>query len=243
MNRTADIAIYLPPSYKDNQQQKYPVLYMLDGQNVFDEATSYSDEWRVDESLQELISQGTLRELIVVAIANGPRRWNEYNPWDYKSWDKPVKEIGEGKKTIAFIKETLKPYIDSHYQTQTQNTSTGFAGSSLGGLMALYAAMEHYDVFGFVAAFSPSLAVENMAGNNVLFEALKHQTQLDNTKIYIDMGEVEYGSYEPVDQLYQLLLKSGAPDENIKLVKDDLGRHCELDWSTRFPDAISWLLN
>lgn len=91
--------------------------------------------------------------------------------------------------------------------------------------------------------FPPSLAVENMSGNNVLFTALKNKKQLNNVKIYIDMGKMEYGNYEPVDQLYQLLLKSGASDENIKLIKDDLGRHCELDWSKRFPKAITWLLN
>ena len=245
-NRTGNISIYLPPSYQDNSQKKkpkkYPVLYMLDGQNVFDESTAHSNEWRVDESLQALIAQGTLPELIVVAIDNGPRRWNEYNPWHYKSWQTKEKELGEGEKTIGFIKYTLKPYIDSHYSTQSQKTSTGLAGSSLGGLMALYAAMEHSDTFGFVAAFSPSLAIENMVGNNVLFTALKNKQKMDDVKIYFDMGKTEYGNYEQVDKLEQLLLQSGADVNKIKVVKDDLGRHCELDWSKRFPAAIAWLL-
>jgi len=195
LNRTTDIGIYLPPSYKIAKQQKYPVLYMLDGQNLFDESTAYSDEWLVDESLEKLISTGKLDELIVVGIANGPRRWNEYNPWDYKSWDSQKKEIGEGAKTIAFIKESLKPFIDGNYRTQTERSSTGLAGSSLGGLMALYAAMEHENLFGYVAAFSPSLAIENVAGSNVLFDALKQKKQIGDVKIYIDMGKVEYCSY------------------------------------------------
>jgi pullulanase len=241
LNRTTDISIYFPPSYTENKQQSYPVLYMLDGQNIYDDATAYSDEWRVDESLESLISTGKLNELIVVGIANGPRRWQEYNPWNYKSWDKKTEEVGEGDKTIAFIKDSLKPFIDKNYRTKVENTSTGLAGSSLGGLMALYGAMEHSDVFGFIAAFSPSLAVENMAGNNVLFEALKNKNKMGSVKIYLDMGKVEYGTYKEVEFLQQLLLESGVTEKNLKLVTDDLGRHCELDWSKRFPGAVTWL--
>ena len=243
LNRTTDISIYFPPSYNENKQQSYPVLYMFDGQNVFDDATAYSDEWLVDESLERLISAGKLNELIVVGIANGPRRWNEYNPWNYKSWDKKKEEAGEGKKTIAFIKQSLKPFIDKNYRTQVERSTTGLAGSSLGGLMALYGAMEHDDVFGFIAAFSPSLAIENMAGDNVLFDALTQKKQFSDVKIYLDMGKVEYGTYQKIDHLQQLLLDSGVSRDNLKLVKDDIGRHCELDWSKRFPDAITWLLN
>ena len=243
LKRTTDVSIYFPPSYNENKQQSYPVLYMLDGQNIFDDATAYSDEWLVDESLERLISSGKLNELIVVGIANGPRRWNEYNPWDYKSWDKQIEEVGEGNKTITFIKDSLKPFIDKNYRTKVENTSTGLAGSSLGGLMALYGAMEYSDVFGFIAAFSPSLAVENMAGNNVLFEALKNKKKMDNVKVYIDMGEVEYGTYKEIDFLQTLLFESGVTEQNLKLVKDDLGRHCELDWSKRFPGAMMWIFN
>ena len=241
LNRTTDISIYFPPSYTENKQQSYPVLYMLDGQNIYDDATAYSDEWRVDESLESLISTGKLNELIVVGIANGPRRWQEYNPWNYKSWDKKTEEVGEGDKTIAFIKDSLKPFIDKNYRTKVENTSTGLAGSSLGGLMALYGAMEHSDVFGFIAAFSPSLAVENMAGNNVLFEALKNKNKMGSVKIYLDMGKVEYGTFKEVEFLQQLLLESSVTEKNLKLVTDDLGRHCELDWSKRFPGAVTWL--
>ncbi|WP_033095522.1 alpha/beta hydrolase [Colwellia psychrerythraea] len=241
LGRQTNISIYLPPSYKENNQQKYPVLYMLDGQNIFDDSTAYSDEWLVDESMERLASTGKLNEFIVVGIANGPRRWNEYNPWNYKSWDTQVEEIGEGDKTITFIRDSLKPFIDKNYRTKAENTSTGLAGSSLGGLMALYGAMEHSDVFGFIAAFSPSLAVENMAGNNVLFAALKNQKEMGRVKIYADMGKVEYGNYEKVEFLQQLLLESGVAEKNLKIVKDDLGRHCELDWSKRFPSAVGWL--
>jgi pullulanase len=241
LNRVTDVSIYFPPSYGLNTEKKYAVLYMLDGQNVFDRSTAHSDEWQVDESLEALIAKGEIDEFIVVAIANGPRRWNEYNPWDYKSWATKAMETGEGDKTIAFIKDDLKPYIDKNYRTQVENTSTGLAGSSLGGLMALYGAMEYSDVFGFVAAFSPSLAIINKAEKNVLFEALKAKKNMGDVKVYVDMGKMEYGTYKEVELLQQHLLESGVPTKNLKLVKDDLGRHCELDWAKRFPDAVTWL--
>lgn len=243
LNRVTDVSIYFPPYYEENTQQSYPVLYMFDGQNIFDDSTAYGDEWHVDESLENLMLKGELNEFIVVAIANGPRRWNEYNPWNYKSRDTQIEEIGEGNKTITFIKDSLKPFIDKNYRTKEESTSTGLAGSSLGGLMALYGAMEYSDIFGFVAAFSPALAVENMAGNNVLFEALKNKKKMDSVKIYVDMGKDEYGTYKEVDFLHKLLLESGVTEKNLKLVKDDLGRHCELDWSKRFPEAIKWIFN
>lgn len=237
-NRNMDLQVYLPKSYRLNQDKSYPVLYMLDGQNLFDAATAYSDEWRIDEWLSELEQSAGL-EVIVVAIPNSPDRWQEYNPWDFVNWSGEAK-TGKGEQTIAFIKDAVKPFIDEKYRTDKQQT--GLAGSSLGGLMALYAAMEHSDVFSFVAAFSPSLSIENQAGKNVLFEALRGK-KLANTRIYFDMGKSEYGSYEKVDQLNSYLEQAfGNNLQNIKMVKDDIGRHCELDWSKRFPVAISWLM-
>lgn len=107
--------------------------------------------------------------------------------------------------------------------------------------MAIYAALKHSDTFGFTAAFSPALAIENMDGINVLFEAIKQQQTIGNSKIYFDIGQMEYGNYEQIEQLNSLLLKQGFKPENLKMVKDDAGRHCEVDWSRRFPAAMEWL--
>lgn len=238
LDREMDILVYLPNSYQSNKDKTYPVLYMLDGQNVFDSASAYSDEWQVDEIMSQLEQQGKV-EAIVVAVPNSADRWQEYNPWDFVNWSGEAK-TGKGQLTIDFIKNSLKPYLDNKYRTNKQNT--GLAGSSLGGLMALYAAMEHSDTFNFVAAFSPSLSIENTEGNNVLFEALKDKKMADS-KVYFDMGKPEYGDYSKAEQLNHSLLKAfGEQSEHIKFVKDDIGRHCELDWSKRFPEAITWLL-
>jgi pullulanase len=240
LGRNSDISVYLPKSYQHNTDKTYPVLYMLDGQNIFSAHSAHSDEWRIDELLEELTTAGTLDEMIVVAVPNSARRWVEYNPWDFKDRDGKAAQ-GQGELTIRSIKDTLKPFIDSRYRTNPQPASTGLAGSSLGGLMAIYAALEHSDTFGFTAAFSPALAIENMDGINVLFEAIKQQQTIGNSKIYFDIGLMEYGNYEQIEQLNSLLLNKGFKPENMKLVKDDIGRHCEVDWSRRFPAALEWL--
>jgi len=242
LSRIGDISVYLPRSYKANTEQRYPVLYMLDGQNVFDEATSYSSEWAIDEMLEKLTASGQMQEIIIVSVPNSSDRWQEYNPWDFKGND-GKKISGKGHDTIRFISQTLKPFIDTNYRSQKSANATGLAGSSLGGLMALYAGLEHSKIFGFVGVFSPALAIENMAGSNVLFEAINKHKGNNFAKIYMDIGKMEYGNYQQIERLYQQLLNLGISSKHIKLVKDDLGRHCEVDWSKRFPNAIQWLLN
>ena len=243
LGRKGDIVVFLPPSYATSDDPiRYPVLYMLDGQNVFDEATSYSNEWRIDEQLSDMYANEEMSELIVVAVPNGPKRWQEYNPWDFLD-NQNQRQKGRGNDTMAFIASTLKPYIDNQYRTRADAASTGLMGSSLGGMMAIYAAMEFDHVFGFVGAFSPSLAVKNIAGEAALIEGVSRLQTHPHSRIYIDMGEIEYDGYTEVEQLYFGLLEKGVPSDMIKLVKDDNGRHCELDWSERFPQAIGFLLN
>ncbi len=238
LQRSADILVFLPPSYKTDTTLRYPVLYMLDGQNVFDAQTAYSDEWRVDEILSQMYQNQSAADLIVVAIPNGKDRCQEYNPWDFVNRNSEPVE-GKGKHTMAFIRDTLKPVIDQKFRTQV--LQSGLAGSSLGGLMALYSAIEHHDIFKFVAAFSPALDIYNAEGKNVLFEALKGK-HLSGTKIYFDIGKVEYGDFSRIESLSSQLSQAYQGDNvMLKLVKDPQGRHCEQDWSKRFPDAIKWL--
>lgn len=242
LSRKGDIMVYLPPSYYTDSTKSYPVLYMLDGQNVFDAYTAYSNEWEVDETVERLIKKKVLPELIVVAIPNGPRRWNEYIPVDFKNRNAKM-DTGEGDKTMQFITETLKPFIDKNYHTNPSRASTGIVGSSLGGLMAIYAVLEYADIFSFAGAFSPSLSFLDKDDKVILLEAVRQRQLVADTKIYMDMGEIEYtDGYEPVELLQKLLLERGVEASNLKLVKDDLGRHCELDWAKRFETAIQWLL-
>lgn len=243
LNRTGEFYVLLPESYEENAARRYPVIYMLDGQNLFTEANSYSYEWRVDEIVKEL---GL--EVIVVGVANGENRWQEYNPWDTVNFA-GAELKGLGKQTIAFIKASLKPYIDEQFRTLTSSQDTALIGSSLGGLMALYAGTEHADTFGKVAAFSPSFSFKSIEGQNQLdsedsnlFAAISALKAAPTSKIYFDMGEVEYGSFALVDSLYKKLVDAGITETQLKLVKDKHGRHCELDWSKRLPMALTWLL-
>ena len=237
--RVDDIAIYFPPSYQKNSKKLYPVLYVLDGQNVFDAATAYSSEWQLDEIVEQLIAQHKLEEMIVVAVPNSKARWIEYNPWPFKNAKGELQQ-GEGDLTMQFITKTLKPYMEKNYRIK--RSRSGLAGSSLGGLMALYAALEYSNHFAFVAAFSPALDVQDAKGNNVLFEAIKQSEATAAVKIYMDIGKIEYGDFARIDELKQLFINKGINPEYLRLVKDELGRHCEEDWSKRFPAAIQWLM-
>lgn len=245
LNRKTDISIYLPPSYTSETSKSYPVVYMLDGQNVFDEFTAYSGEWKVDEVMERLIAENKIQETIVVAVNNGDRRFHEYMPWDYVNKflgdDKAITK-GEGELTMQFIATTLKPLIDEEYRTKSDVKHTGFVGSSLGGIMALYAGTEYSTTFGFVGAFSPSMSLLNDKKEDVLLEAINDSKSLGSSKIYFDMGKVEYDGYKEVTVLKKALLENGKNESDLMLVKDDLGRHCEEDWSKRFPKAIQWLL-
>lgn len=244
LKRNGDIYIHLPKSYQTNVDMHYPIIYMLDGQNLFTEALSFSYEWQVDEIVNEMSL-----ELIVVGISNGPDRWQEYNPWD--TVDFMGNQIhGSGKQTIEFIKHTLKPYIDSNYRTRHSAEHTAILGSSLGGLMALYAAMEHSDTFGKAAAFSPSFSFTNVDAQKTLspkqsqlIKAAQKAIAKTSTKVYFDMGEVEYGDFTLVDALQASLLSTGYAEHQLKLVKDKMGRHCEKDWSRRLPGALEWLFS
>lgn len=152
LNRTRRIWIYLPRDYEDAVTKRYSVLYMHDGQNLFDDKTSFSGEWCIDETLNKLEKLGT-EPCIVVGIDNGgAHRINEYSAFVNKKHGG-----GEGKAYIQFIVETLKPYIDSAYRTYTDQRHTAIAGSSLGGLISIYGALSYPSVFGKVGAFSPAL--------------------------------------------------------------------------------------
>ncbi len=155
LKRTRRIWIYLPDDYCDGTNKKYPVLYMHDGQNVFDEATSYSGEWGVDEFLDAT----SLSKCIVVAVDNGAiKRMNEYNPYDNEKFGK-----GEGDEYVDFIANTLRPFINKNYRTIKNKEHTFIAGSSMGGLISMYAVLKYPKLFGGAGVFSPSFWVTSAA--------------------------------------------------------------------------------
>jgi predicted alpha/beta superfamily hydrolase len=224
LDNRRDILIYLPPSYFVSER-RYPVIYMQDGQNLFDAATSFAGvEWGVDDTLQALSAEGL--EAIVVGIPNsGEQRMNEYTPPNNPWWR------GTGDRYVAFLIETLKPLIDRDFRTCAERARTGIFGSSLGGLISLYAFFTRSDVFGFVGAMSPSLWV----GRGLMLDQVRDAPVVQG-RLYIDNGTREPSA----QRLADLLGEKGYTD--FTYVVDEGGRHTEADWARRLPDAIRFLL-
>ena len=157
-----DVWVYLPPGYRRFGRMRYPVLYLNDGQNVFDAATAFSGvEWRVDETAQQLIRKNLIEPLIIVAVANmGDDRIDEYAPTRgviSEEAKRKKRSKGLGRRYGEFLAQELKPYIDRKFRTRPDAESTGLGGSSLGGLLALSLGLWFPTVFTKVIAMSPSV--------------------------------------------------------------------------------------
>jgi predicted alpha/beta superfamily hydrolase len=232
LNRSRRVWIYLPPDY-NTSNKRYPVLYLQDGQNVFDAANSFSGEWKVDESLNQLFGNGDAG-IIAVAIDNGgSERLNEYSPWVNARYGG-----GQGDEYVQFIVETLKPHIDRTYRTKPDRTNTGIMGSSMGGLISLYAAMEFQHIFGKAGIFSPALwfAPESYAH----VSAKGKQAAM---KFYLLAGNLEdNGSVvADINALYNTLRSAGFQESEIVRSTHPDGQHSEWYWAREFPAAYRWL--
>lgn len=233
--RARRVWLYLPPDY-ESTDRRYPVLYMHDGQNVFDAATAYAEEWGVDEALDTLHAEGD-PGVIVVAVDNGQElRADEYIPW-------PSREVGgggEGAEYVTFLVETLKPYIDARCRTRPGRLDTGVAGSSLGGLVSLYAGLEHPDVFGRIGVFSPAFWVAPS-----VFDLAAEATLATGTRVYMVTGgrEGERADAYAGDhrRMAELLRATAEPGAEIEAVIRPEGTHSERFWRQAFPGAYRWL--
>jgi predicted alpha/beta superfamily hydrolase len=179
-----NVIVYLPPGYDAARDARYPVLYMHDGQNLFDRATAFgSREWEMDETAERLIAAGTIQPLIIVGIYNTGARMSEYTPVG------PAPAAGRsGDDYARFLIEELKPFIDRTYRTKPDRDNTGVAGSSLGGLISLNLAMRHPDVFGKAGVISPSLFWND---GQLLKEAPLRAAELRRVKLWVDIGTDE----------------------------------------------------
>lgn len=230
LNRHRRIWIYLPESYAVSKK-RYPVLYLQDGQNVFDEATSFSGEWGVDEFLDSLDNQN--RECIVIAIDNGgDKRINEYCPYDMEKYGK-----GEGDLYAAFLVKTLKPYVDQHFRTKRTKENTFIAGSSLGGLISLYALIKYNRVFGGAGVFSPAFWIAPNLKNYV-----EKQGKKVKGKIYFYAGEAESDSMVPDMMAVYEKLQAFSSAKMISVLSKE-GKHSESDWRKEFPGFYKWMIH
>lgn len=220
------IWLYLPEGYQ-NSNKHYPVVYMHDAQNLFDKSTSFSGEWRVDETLDSLKLQ-----VIVVGIEHGnEKRIDELTP--YKN-----EKYGGGKADayLDFIVNTVKPHIDSLYRTKTKKKDSAIIGSSLGGLVSFYAVLKYPGVFGKAGVFSPAFWFTND------IYTLAEQAKKINTKIYFLAGGNESEEMVPdLQRMHQLIApKMSRKNHTEKIIPE--GKHNEALWAKQFPEAIIWLL-
>ena len=230
LNTTRALWIYLPPNYDTDTKKRYPVLYMQDGQNIFDEQTAAFGEWGVDESLDSLIKNG-MPACIVVGIANGANRMNEYNPYAFRNYGK-----GTGDEYVDFLAKTLKPFIDERYRTLTNKENTIIAGSSMGGLISYYALLKYPHVFGKAGIFSP--AFWTASGIEKLTDSLERKI---NSKLFFYIGGLEGEKY--VHDMNKIVEKLGKhSDATIYAVIDPLGMHNEKAWHEWFPAFYKWMI-
>ncbi|KQC02349.1 hypothetical protein AQF98_01870 [Pedobacter sp. Hv1] len=224
LNAKRKVWIYLPPSYS-SANKKYPILYMHDGQNLFDEFTGGYGEWGVDELLDSVIAKGG-KEYIVVGIDHGgSERLKEYNPYD-SQYGK-----GKGKAYVDFLVNNLKPYIDQHYRTKTDFKNTAIAGSSMGGLISMYAIATYPKVFGSAGIFSPAFWV----GKAIETELKSKVEVLSKHKIYFVAGNLEGKMMiNDMQSAYRILDPTGQ-NKNIKVVEKSDGKHNEAFWRREFP--------
>jgi len=233
LNRKRTIRMYFPPDYSSGK--RFPVIYMHDGQNLFDAGTSFSGEWQVDETLDSLYKYNGF-SCIVVGIYNGEKnRLNEYSPWRNDT----LNAGGDGEKYASFIVKNLKPFVDSHYRALTDRENTVIMGSSMGGLISLYMALEYPEVFGKAGIFSPSLWFSPK-----VFELIQNYNLKKLQKFYLISGGKEGGKAVYNTLRADSLLRSIGFDENYircKISKD--GQHNEEFWSHEFGDAVRYLFN
>ena len=227
------LLVYLPPSYDQDDTRRYPVLYMHDGQNLFDAGTSFSGEWEVDQTLEAGSEHGL--EAIVVGVPNtGPERMGEYSPFrDAKHGG------GRGEAYLRFLIETVKPIIDADFRTQAGRAFTGIAGSSMGGLISLYAFFRRRDVFGFAGVMSPSL----WFANGAVLDWVERQP-FAGGRIYIDAGMKEgERTVADVMRLRTSLEQKGYRQlHDLMCVIDTAGDHSERAWARRLRRELHFLL-
>jgi predicted alpha/beta superfamily hydrolase len=233
LNKTRRIWLYLPPDYASATNKRYPVLYMHDGQNLFDARTSFSGEWQVDESLNALFSKGDYGCIVVGIDNGGGSRLDEYSPWVNQQYGG-----GQGDEYVDFIVNTLKPYIDAQYRTLPERRSTAIMGSSMGGLVSMYAFSERQDVFSKAGILSPAFW---FAGQEPANHAATHPRK-GAGRVYFLAGGAEPASVTTnMRAVADALRKAGFQDSEIQFKNPSDGQHAEWFWAREFPAAYHWL--
>ena len=239
------VQVWLPPGYAADTTRRHPVLYLHDGQNVFD-GESAGAEWMVDETAQRLAEQGAIEAPIIVAVDSVATRMRDYTP---TSMTLPAHRTGTGRAETAgggaaaygrFLAEELKPMIDARYRTRTDPASTAVGGSSLGGLVSLWLALHRSDIFGAALVVSPSVWWDEQA-------ALRDVRTLASLpsprpRLWLDMGAKEGVEALPAARhLQQALMERGWDATTLNFTEDADGSHDEPSWAARVEGMLRFL--
>jgi enterochelin esterase-like enzyme len=241
---TRFLRVWLPPGYDDpiNANRRYPVLYLNDGQNLFESSTAFGGvEWQVDETADRMIREGTIPPMIIVGIDNtGKNRIREYMP--YRSLNPMMLRV-QGSHYPTFLCKEVLPFITSNYRVAAGPENTGLGGSSLGALIALYTAAVRPNLVGSLLLESPSL----WASNRQMIK-VAHGIKRWPRKVYLATGTAEAGRegrnrsvVDDVRELDGILRRAGLDDRRLKLVIEEGAIHHESAWARRFPTALAFL--
>ncbi len=235
LNRNRRIWICLPDDYATQPSKRYRTVYMHDGQNLFNNALAFAGEWGVDEAMRDLQLDGDPGAIVIGIENGGAARIAEYTPWS-----NPQYGGGDGEAYTDFIRNTLKPYIDANYRTKPESEHTAIAGSSLGGLISLYAAAKHPETFGKAGLFSPAFWINR----DSLQLWLSNQNLPASLRVYFVAGTTESSSMmSDINQVRNTLAASGVANTNLRVLGEADGAHSEWFWRREFPDAYLWLFD
>jgi predicted alpha/beta superfamily hydrolase len=241
---TRYVRVWLPPGYEDpaNAGRRYPVLYLNDGQNLFESSTSFTGvEWQVDETAARLIHEGTIPPMIMVGVDNaGKDRMREYMP--HRSLH-PVLLRVQGSRYPSFLLKEVMPFLASNYRVADGPENTGLGGSSLGALIALYTTSVWPGVIGRLLLESPAL----WASNRQIIRQSREVRRWPE-RIFLATGTNELGRkdrnqsvVDDVRELAAILRRSGLEEDRLRLVIEEGGTHHESAWARRFPEALAFL--
>jgi len=248
-HNTRMLRVWLPANYASprNAQRSYPVMYMHDAQNLFDETTAKTGEWHVDETVEHLVGNFKIPPMIVVGIDHaGEKRSSEYLPYpdpNHEHYGTPDEKDVRGKDYATFLLTEVMPFVEKRYRCSRGAANTGIGGSSYGGVISLYTVLQHPGIFGHVLVESPVLGV----GDGQLLKDAEQAKQLPQ-KMYFAIGtsetkDADYNTrlVKNLEELQTILRKKGMGPDRLKVVLDEGAVHNEAAWSRRLPDAMVFL--
>ena len=241
LGNAREILVYLPPGYRGSRR-RYPVLYMNDGQNVFDAATSFTGtEWGIDETCERLIAERKIAPLIVVAVANaGEARIHEYTPTRgvYEAFGIKGRSLALASRYGRFLIEELKPFIDKKYRTLPDAADTGLGGSSLGGLVTMNLGLRFPGTFTRLAVMSPSIWWDDCA---ILAQVATLRAKPPVTRVWLDTGTAEPGWQRAAKLRDALVSKGWTLGDDLAYLEAEGAGHHEGAWAYRMESVLTFL--